>query len=69
MLHLVGNRKSTGSHTEGILNKGDLKAGGSHSDRLPATRRAAPPKSAAPFGAICFFFSQTTPLGLGTETV
>ena len=37
VLHLAGNRKSTGSHTEGSLSKRDLKAH-PHNDILPPTR-------------------------------
>ena len=36
VLHLAGNRKSTGSHTEGNFNKKDLKAH-PHSDTPPQT--------------------------------
>ena len=54
VLHLPGSRKSIKSHTEGSLNKRDLKAH-LHSDTLPPTRSLI---MSFPLGAI--FFQTTT---------
>ena len=48
LLLLTGNRKSTDNHTEGSLNKRDLKAG-PHSDTFSPKKKVTPYNSANPF--------------------
>lgn len=56
MLHLAGNRKSTGCHTRGNLSTRDLKAG-PHGDIHPPTR---PPLLIEPLPLAAIFFQTIT---------